>query len=151
MNRLKSKRYTIFDVSSIRGAESIDNSVITQFEPTYQMEPKIKVNQIKAEQIIRNVLNNFIEHIFNSEMMSSESSIKTGLSHLSTTIKSRIKAIADERHKIIVNTTISEQKNQGIIIATKSLWDPENDFSISIQENHKNYVFLVNLFIIYHE
>ena len=148
INRLKSKRYTIFDVSSIRGAESIDNnSVITQFEPTYQMEPKIKINQIKAEQI----LSNFIEHIFSSEMMSSESSIKTGLSHLSTTIKSRIKAIADERHKIIVNTTISEQKNQGIIIATKSLWDPENDFSITIQENHKNYVFLVNLFIIYHE
>ena len=152
VNRLKSKRYTMFDLNSSRGAESIDvSTVVDQYEPTYRLEPKVKVDQIKAGNIIHDVLNNFIEHIFSSEMMSSNSSIKSGLSHLSTTIKSRIKPIVDERHKIIVNATISEQKNHGIIVASKCLWDPMNDFSITIQEHHKNYVFLVNLFIIYHE
>jgi hypothetical protein len=152
INRLKSKRYTVFDLNSSRGGDSVDTNVTsTQYEPTYRLGPTLKVDKIKAEQIIRDVLDNFIENMFTSEMMSLNSSIKSGLSHLTTTIKSRIKSIVDARHKIVVNTTISEQKSHGLIIASKCLWDPVNDFSITIQEHHKNYVFLVNLFIIYHE
>ena len=44
-----------------------------------------------------------------------------------------------------------QQKNQGIIAASKCLWDNENDVCTTVIETHTNYVILINLFAVYHE
>jgi len=44
-----------------------------------------------------------------------------------------------------------QRKNQGIIAASKCLWDNENDVCTTVCEERKNYVFLINLFAVYHE
>ena len=153
-NNLKLKRYTLYDLNEFKKETEVgdDKEIsVKTIEPTYRMEPVKKFDRATAEKIIHEVLNNFIENLFSTEMMSSSSSVKSCIEHLTTTIKSRMKTIADQRYKIIVNTTISEQKYQGLIIASKCLWDTENDISINIKETYKNYVFLINLYLVYHE
>jgi hypothetical protein len=137
--------------------ESLSESFEKTYEPNYRLQPKVKFDRRKAEDIINKVLKNFIENMFNPLLMSSKTDVKSFIEHLSTTIKTKVKAEtiehdkANQRYKIIVNCTIAEQKYQGLTVALKCLWDTENDICVSIREVHKNYVFLVDLFAIYQE
>jgi hypothetical protein len=131
--------------------ETLSEDFRPTYEPTYRLQPVLKFDRAKAEDIISKVLATFLCNMFNSTLMSSETGVKSFIEHLSTTIKTKVKAVTDQRYKIIVNCTIAEQKYQGFIAASKCLWDTENDICVSVRETHNNYVFLVNLFAIYQE
>lgn len=128
-----------------------DDSTIIDYEPTYRLEPVKKLDRNKAQMIMQNVVRNISQNMLTIETMKSESSLKASIDHLITTIKSQVKLIADKRYKLIVNATICEQKYQGIMIASKCLWDSENDISITVKQNFKNYVIVVSLYAIYKE
>ncbi len=83
--------------------------------------------------------------------MNSKGNIKVLVDHLSTSIKNRVKPIIDPRYKLVVHTTISEQKHQGLLIASKCIWDITNDICITFRETYQNYAIVINLYAIYHE
>ena len=55
-----------------------------KYEPTYQLEPNVKFSSRKAQPLIQNLLNGFLDIINVQQVMSSQSSIKSAMDHLCT-------------------------------------------------------------------
>lgn len=122
----------------------------TRFQPTYQLGPFIPFRTSHVHDLMKIVLDNTVDNLTNdTSPLKSESSIKPVMEHLTTTIKSRVKAESDKRYKIVVFSTICELKHQDMIVASKCLWNLETDRSVSIKETFRNYVITVQLYAIY--
>lgn len=78
-------------------------------------------------------------------------SIRNSTEHLATLIKARAKHIIDKRYKIVVYAIVIDKRYQGVIVASKCLWDTQNDVGITVREDFKNYSIIVNFFAVYHE
>lgn len=147
--KISKNRKNIWDLKKLKDIEIQLNSV--RYEPTYQLEPYVKFDSCKAEQIMQDVLQNFIENILEPETMNSKSSVKSSIEHLTTSVKSRVKLIADKRYKLVVNTCVFEKCHQGVLVGSKCLWDAQNDVCVSVNQTYRNYVFVINLYAVYHE
>ena len=128
-----------------------DSANLPRFEPTYRVEPIVKFNPSLTEDLMRSVLQNFVESMLEPDTLKSNSSAKAIIEHLTTTIKNRIKPVCDKRYRLVVFTTICELKHQDFIVASKCLWNSETDHSVFIKDTFRNYVILVNLYAIYKE
>lgn len=67
---------------------------------------------------------------------------------LSDEIKNRVKTILYKRYKIIVQMTIG-QAGESIIIASRSLWNPDVDNSCSVQFSNNSIHAIVAIYAIY--
>lgn len=124
---------------------------LVRLESTYRLGPNRRCDHHRAEELMKTILSGFVYNLETSNTMSSLSSIKSSVEHLTTLIKTRIKLILDPRYKIIVYAIIIEKQYQGVMLAAKCLWDVENDVCITVKENFKNYTIVVNLYAVYHE
>lgn len=122
-----------------------------RYEPTYRTDPVEKLNKPLIEDSIKNILWTFLDKINVVQTMSSRSSIKSSMESLTFTIKNRMKLLVSKRHKLVVNCTVIENRQQGMIVASECLWDQSNDLCITVKKERQNYIFIVNLFAVYHE
>lgn len=120
-------------------------------EPTYQLGPKRHCKQIEMENIIHDTLNTFISNLDPVKAENPMSSIRRSIESLNMLIKARIKLIVDPRYKIVVFSMVVDRGYQGVIAATKCLWDAENDCGVTVREDFKNVSIIINAFAVYHE
>lgn len=122
-----------------------------RYEPTYRTDPAEKLNKTLIEDSIKNILWSFLNKINVVQTMSSRSSVKSSMENLTFTIKNKMKSLVSNRHKLVVNCTVIENRQQGMIVASECLWDQSNDICITVKKERQNYIFIVNLFAVYHE
>lgn len=121
------------------------------YEPTYNTEPKERIDSVVVQYEIKKYLSTFLNKTNVTRVMKSHSSAKFVTENLTSNIKENVKRYVKKRFKIIVNCNVIEEKLQGCIVASKCLWDQENDLCISVKETRENYVFMVDLYVVYHE
>lgn len=120
-------------------------------EPTYQLGPKQHCKQIEMEKIIRDILSAFISNLDSKKPENVLASVRGSIEHIITLIKARVKYILDPRYKIVVHSMIVDRSYQGVTVATKCLWDENNDSGVTVREDFKNISIIINLFAVYHE
>lgn len=69
---------------------------------------------------------------------------------LSEMIKSKLKDFKLERHKIIVQVMIAEQKNQGLQLVNKCFWDQKTDVCVVEQFKNDSLFCVVVVYVICH-
>jgi hypothetical protein len=111
------------------------------------------ISKDRAESIINSILKSEIETSLRKIHYSSNelNLIKSKLKVIAKLIKDEIKMYCGRNYRIIVDTTVGELKNQGLIVASKCLWDEKKDFCINLKFIHSNFFILVNVFIIYRD
>jgi len=70
---------------------------------------------------------------------------------ISEEIKSNIKILGFERYKIVCMTQIGSLSNQGLRFASRCLWDPANDLSVSAEYKNSSLFACVTVFGVYRE
>ena len=125
----------------------------SRFSNKTELKPNEVISKDRAEAIINSILKKEIETSLRKVHYSSNelNLIKLKLTTITKLIKDEIKMNCDKNYRIIVNTTVGELKNQGIIVASKCLWDEKKDSSINLKFIHNNFFILVNVFIIYRD
>ena len=68
---------------------------------------------------------------------------------LSEVIKSRLKDFRLERHKLIVQVMIGEQKHQGLQLVNKCFWDQRTDLCLVEQFKNESMFCVVVVYIVY--
>jgi hypothetical protein len=95
-----------------------------KYENTYSLGPNDnqKFNVSRVQRLVNDILKNHLEN-FKYE----PNKCKDMVQLLSDEIKTRVKSIIYKRFKLIVNLTIGQNIGNGIIIASRSLWNTETD------------------------
>jgi hypothetical protein len=85
----KRTKFNFSDIVNRLGQIHEIESEITKpkYEPTYQLGPKIRFNSLIAQTVIQQLLSNFLSIINVSQLMSSQSSVKSSMDHLCTQSK----------------------------------------------------------------
>ena len=74
---------------------------------------------------------------------------QNAVKELSELIKSKLKDFKLEKHKIIVQVSMFEQKNQGVQVVNKCFWDPKTDFCLTEQFKTDTFTCLVVAYLIH--
>lgn len=140
--RYRQKRHTIIE----KERERINN-----FRSA--LKPVHVISRETIEKIINGILKTFLNTLYRQVHYASNEidTIKTHLKYLSTVIKQEIKLHCDPHYRVIVTCTMGELKNQGLIIASRCLWDESKDACITVKYIHNHFFILVNAFAIYRE
>ncbi len=104
-------------------------------ENTYKMEPDRQFETHAVEKIIRNVFETNLEHQqYCGPLMGQKSRT------LADMIKEKVKALRYSRYKIITWVVIGQKGCNDIRIASKGLWDNDNDtYAEVFYENNSLY------------
>ena len=125
------------DHNTIASTKKSDGDLQTiSREITKHYNPKI--SQIKV------LLRNQMHKKFSTEALDSETNMNEA-KMFSDLIKTEIKELKLNRYKIIVQTYIGEQKNQGMSLVNKCFWDSQTDHVIT--EKYSNDVVFVVLVV----
>ena len=92
------------------------------FENTYRLDPPVKFEADKVKQIIESVLESHLK----DETYDPKSCRQLVLT-LSEIIKSRVKELNYQRHKLVCSVTIGQLKEQGLRMGSRCCWDPKRD------------------------
>lgn len=121
-----------------------------KYKPTYRMEPKINLNQIK-------------HHIFNKAYQTFESLIeKHGtydteytprfLRIITEMIKNDVKSFKLDRYKTVVYVTfLKKVLGQSVHFISKCLFNPDHDHRICLKLDTKSFYAVCLIFLVYHE
>jgi len=121
---------------------------IVSYEPTYKLEPEDnkKFSTRKAEQVISGVF----EHYLAGRSYDAKTFprlIKT----LTELIRDRVKMQGLDRYKIIATVTILENKEQGIQLSSRALWNQQHDNYASLAYEGPNYFAVGSVYAIYYD
>lgn len=70
---------------------------------------------------------------------------------LADDVKRRIKELGYNRHKIVVNVVLGQDKQQGFEYATRCLWNIEHDNYATVTFKHNDLFAVVSVFGVYYE
>lgn len=96
----------------------------THYENTYKTQPDegCKFNASQIQHILESILTNHLHDVVYNPPNSGQ------LAHnLSDLIRYRVKDMISSRYKLVCNVFLGQQANQGLRIASRCLWDVEND------------------------
>ncbi|XP_064606891.1 dynein light chain Tctex-type 5-B-like [Liolophura sinensis] len=98
----------------------------TRYQNTYKLEPESddKFNASRVQKVVQSVLNNYLD----GENYEPKKCVHM-VQNLSDVIKGRVKEFGYARYKIICNVMIGQNANQGLRVASRSLWNAEHDTS----------------------
>lgn len=119
-----------------------------KLENTYRLSPNDnqKFNVSKVQRLVTEILNNHLENV-----KYEPNKCKEMVQLLSEEIKTRIKSIIFKRYKLIVNLTIGENCGNGIIIASRSLWNTETDNGCTVQFKNSSLFAVATIFAAYYD
>eukprot|EP00754_Rhynchopus_humris_P042281 Rhum_TRINITY_DN25966_c0_g1::Rhum_TRINITY_DN25966_c0_g1_i1::g.183077::m.183077 len=100
---------------------------------TYQMKPKEGTKFLKRD--VENLMQVILaEKLANKEYDPAEQNQLT--KEVCTDIQNAVKKMGYERYKIVIQVNITEARGQGIRIASRCLWDPDQDnFAEAVYRN----------------
>lgn len=101
---------------------------------------KIKISKIK--EIIRS-------HFQSLNYNKNDEFELNDLKEFTDVIKNKLKDLKLNRYKIIVQSFLGDQKNQGINLVNKCLFDPKNDHCITEQYFNNNIFCFIVVYLIY--
>jgi hypothetical protein len=107
--------------------------------PIISLNSNQRVKISKVKDIIKSSISNAIMNDFD----------KNFLKEFTDNIKNKLKDLKLNRYKIIVQSFLTEQKNQGINLVNKCLFDPKNDFCITEQISFDNRLCFLVVYLIY--
>ena len=106
-----------------------------QLENTYKMKPDEQFEVDVVQKIIKNVLENYLEHQEYDGLLMGQ---KTRT--LADMIKEKVKSLRYDRYKIISWVVIGQKGCNDVRIASKGLWDKHNDtYADAVYENRSLY------------
>ncbi|KAJ7332798.1 hypothetical protein JRQ81_014978 [Phrynocephalus forsythii] len=96
----------------------------THYENTYKTHPDedCKFNSSQVQQLLETVLANYLGDVKYNPANGGPS-----VQNLSDMIRNKVKDITPLRYKLVCNVFLGQKANQGLHIASRSLWDVEND------------------------
>ncbi|CDW80687.1 UNKNOWN [Stylonychia lemnae] len=118
------------------------------FENTFRLEPRenerfypSKVRSLIEEVILRNLKDKEYDH----------ATAKTMAESIADQIKMQVKALNIPSYKIVVQTVIGEITGQGVRVASKCLWDDQNDNLASFTYQNNSLFCTGMVFGVYYE
>lgn len=147
MNRYR-LRMRMMSSLGLSGMTTGNKGQAVTYENTYKTDPDDtrKFSQHKAEQIISSVLESYLsQHEYDPKRFPLLS--KT----LSELIKERVKASGLERYKIVAMVTICENKDQGVRIASRCLWNQSVDNHASVVFEGTHFFAVGSVYAVYYE
>ncbi|XP_042318785.1 dynein light chain Tctex-type 4 isoform X2 [Sceloporus undulatus] len=96
----------------------------TLYENTYKIQPDegCKFNSSQMQQILESVLVSYLGDAKYNPAKGGQLA-----QNMSDLIRSKVKDVTPPRYKLVCNVFLGQQANQGLHIASRSLWDVEND------------------------
>jgi len=109
-----------------------------------------KFNENISFNYFQEYLNHLLQIYFNNNQIYQNLESKINILSLSEQIKDFFKQIY-QRYKIIVHICIQQHLDQSIFIASRSLWDQNNDYFLQQTFFKKNIFIIIIVFFIYKE
>ncbi|XP_048717410.2 dynein light chain Tctex-type 4 [Caretta caretta] len=96
----------------------------TQYENTYKTQPDegCKFDPCRAQRALESTLTSYLGDAKYNPVTSGQ--LAQSLSEL---IRSRLKDLTPPRYKLVCNVFLGQQGQQSLQVASRCLWDPEND------------------------
>eukprot|EP01063_Lacrimia_lanifica_P037436 TRINITY_DN7685_c0_g1_i1.p3 TRINITY_DN7685_c0_g1~~TRINITY_DN7685_c0_g1_i1.p3 ORF type:complete len:138 (+),score=67.22 TRINITY_DN7685_c0_g1_i1:70-483(+) len=105
-------------------AAAQQNGAVSKFQSTYAMKPREGTKFLKRD--VENVMTSILhEKLKDKEYDPAEQGQL--IKELCTEIQAAVKQMGYERYKIVIQVNITEAQGQGIRIASRCLWDPDQD------------------------
>ena len=119
-----------------------------QFENTYRLEPK------ETDRFYPSKVRDCVDQIVTHHLKDKEyehAQAKLWAEKIADEIKATVKALSIPNYKIVVQTVIGEVKGQGVRVASKCLWDDQNDNYASFTYTNNSLFCTGIVFGIYYE
>ncbi|UJR20717.1 hypothetical protein I4U23_023839 [Adineta vaga] len=119
-----------------------------RYENSYQMEPdqshKVDMDQLRrvATDTLSTAVLGYRYDVHRARRFSS---------NLAERIRNEIKQLPYIRYKIIVQVVIGQRKSQGLLVASRCLWDVKLDRHLTITKQIGNAYITVTIFLVYNE
>jgi tctex1 domain-containing protein 2 len=114
----------------------------------HRMEPKDSEKFYPSA--VRSIINDVLEEYLNGKSYQDDLAQKLALD-ISNEVKVRCKRLTIPRYKIMIQTFVGENLNQGLRVASKSLWNPKFDNYASCSYQSGNLFAVVIVFGSYYE
>ena len=119
---------------------------VTPTQPTYQLQPRVKLHRATIARAIRDVaeprLQSFTYSAKKSAMLSKL---------LSEDVKDKLKALGLERYKIVCLITIGEKKSQGVHVVSRCSWDANHDDHVTYNWQNAQIFCTITVYGLYSE
>ncbi|KAL7451614.1 hypothetical protein ACHAWC_003438 [Mediolabrus comicus] len=121
---------------------------MTTIEPTYRLEPEVKLSLTKAKLIAETILAEKLAGASNKDDIEFEFEVLS--KSLADTVKEKIKSELNvPRYKILVQSTLGTMKDQGVKITSRCLWDVSTDNYVSASFQNEFVFASVLVFFLY--
>uniref|UniRef100_A0A8C5QRF8 Dynein light chain Tctex-type 4 n=1 Tax=Leptobrachium leishanense TaxID=445787 RepID=A0A8C5QRF8_9ANUR len=109
---------------SFSGLPMFNSSKEFRLENTYQMgpDPGCRFNPAKVQKLLENVLSSYLGDTKYNALTSSH--LTQSLSEL---VRTKVKEVTPPRYKVVCNVFLGQMGRQGLMVASRPLWDPQND------------------------
>ena len=122
--------------------------VVPTLENTYKTEPDdgkhFAINKVES------LLKETLEHRLNNVSYSSDT-CRPLTTDLTADIKSKVKALEFPRYKLVCNVIITENKAQGMEIASRCVWNQSTDNFASYTYTNASLIAIANVYGVYFE
>ncbi|XP_005091232.2 tctex1 domain-containing protein 1 [Aplysia californica] len=136
-------------LSNLGGSRALQSQqTIVTYEPTYKLEPENdkKFSTQKAEAVIAGVFEHYLQgKKYDPKVF--PRLIKT----LTELIRDRVKMQGLDRYKILATVTILENKEQGIQLSSRALWNHAHDNYASLAYEGPNYFAVGSVYAVYYD
>ncbi|CAF1484745.1 unnamed protein product [Adineta ricciae] len=119
-----------------------------RFESTYQMEPD-QDRKVDMDQLHRVATETLATALLGYRYDASHA--RKFSSNLAERIRNEIKQLPYTRYKIVVHVVVGQRKSQGVLVASRCLWDVKLDRHITITKQTRNAYITVTIFLVYNE
>lgn len=117
-------------------------------EPTYQLEPVVKFACFHGR--IKTTIHELIVSILRGKTYEPRSCAKD-VKYLAERMKMAVKELGLDRYKVIAVVQLGEMKQQGLEVASRSLWDSQRDSFVSTQFQNASLFCIATVFGVYLE
>jgi len=119
-----------------------------KFENTYKTDPE--EGQLFAPGKVENVMREILEQRLNSVRYQPEK-CRLIATELTADIKGKVKAMGFPRYKLVCNVIITENKRQGVEVASRCVWNHSTDNFASYTYRNTTLIAIANVYGVYFE
>nr|DBA17731.1 TPA: hypothetical protein GDO54_016059 [Pyxicephalus adspersus] len=119
-----------------------------QYENTYRTGPDqgCRFNPGRAQNVLEAVLRNYLADTNYSAITGGQLG-----QNLSDLIRGKMKEHCPPRYKMVCNVVLGQMGNQGLRVASRSLWDPQNDNFVSATYSNATLFAVAMVHVFYYE
>lgn len=133
--------------SSMRTSEKVSKPTV-KYENTYRTEPE--EGKVFAPTKVENMMKEMLEKKLKTVKYTPDG-CRIIATELTADIKSRVKAMDFPRYKIVCSVMITENKRQGLEIASRSVWNQDTDNFASYTYRNPSLIAVANVYGVYYE